>query len=133
MLAKESGKETNGEPSLDPLLFVATHSCVTRARFAVASVQKTKGLRRRLDPRTVLDSGFNAVDSGFQFLEPGFFVNGTWIPDSNYYRDSVFLELQSRLQSPGFRITQARIARILNSTRNNFPDTGIRIPSQWEN
>ena len=61
------------------------------------------------------------------------FVGGTWIPHSSSYRDSRLLELQSRLQSPGFRITQARIPRILDSISNNFLNTGIRIPTQGGN
>ena len=33
--------------------------------------------------KTVLDSGFHAVDSGLQVLDSGFYVGGPWIPDSN--------------------------------------------------
>ena len=33
--------------------------------------------------KTVLDSGFYAVDSGSQLLGSGFLVRGTLIPDSN--------------------------------------------------
>ena len=33
--------------------------------------------------KTVLDSGFHAVDSGFQTINFGFIVSGTWIPDFN--------------------------------------------------
>ena len=32
--------------------------------------------------KTVLDSGFHAVDSGFQVLETGLFISGTWIQSS---------------------------------------------------
>ena len=35
----------------------------------------------------VLDSGFNAVDSGFQVLDSRLFVSGTWIPDSKRFWD----------------------------------------------
>ena len=47
--------------------------------------------------KTVLDSGFHTVDSGFQALASfRFFVSGTWIPDSLSYipdskaQDSIF-------------------------------------------
>ena len=33
--------------------------------------------------KTVLDSGFHAVDSGFQTINFGFLVSGTCIPDFN--------------------------------------------------
>ena len=33
--------------------------------------------------KTVLDSGFHAVDSGFQTINFGFLVSETWIPDFN--------------------------------------------------
>ena len=35
------------------------------------------------ESKTVLDSGFHAVDSGFQFTGFQNFVSGTGIPDSN--------------------------------------------------
>ena len=34
------------------------------------------------ESRTVLDSGFHAVNSGSQVLDSKFFVSGTWIPNS---------------------------------------------------
>ena len=55
--------------------------------------------------KTVLDSGFNAVGSGF-------FVSGNWILDSNLYWNFRFLELYSGFQSPGFRIPQQKFAGI---------------------
>ena len=58
--------------------------------------------------KTVLDSGFHAVNSGS-------FVSTTWIPDSNRQWDSGFLELYSGYQSPGFRIPLAKISRISES------------------
>ena len=63
--------------------------------------------------KTVLDSGFHAVDSGS-------FVSTTWIPDSNRQWDFRFLELYSGFQSPGFRITLVKISRIPES---GFPYT----------
>ena len=30
------------------------------------------------------NSGFHIVDYGFQVLDSGFFVSGTWIPDSEF-------------------------------------------------
>ena len=35
-------------------------------------------------PKTVLDSGFNALGSAFQLLDSGLFVYDYWIPDSNH-------------------------------------------------
>ena len=36
------------------------------------------------ESKTVLDSGFHAVDSRFQVLDSGLFVRRTWIPDSGF-------------------------------------------------
>ena len=35
------------------------------------------------ESKTVLGSGFHAVDSGFRVQDSGFFLSGTWIPDSS--------------------------------------------------
>ena len=35
------------------------------------------------ESKAILDSGLHAVDSGFSGTESGFFVSGTWIPDSD--------------------------------------------------
>ena len=43
----------------------------------------------RSESKTVLDSGFHAMDSGFQIVDFGAFVSGIWIPDSNRWRHSV--------------------------------------------
>ena len=59
--------------------------------------------------KTVLDSGFHAVESKFQVLNFGFLVSGTWIPDFNRLRDSEFLELNSGFPSSGFKIPQEQI------------------------
>ena len=46
-------------------------------------------------------------NSGFQAMDSGFFVSGTWISDSNReWIHSGFLELYSGFHSPGFRIPQ---------------------------
>ena len=53
----------------------------------------------------MLDSGFHAVDSGFQILLDscyGYFGRGIRIPESNRHWDSGFLA-PSGLKSPGFR------------------------------
>ena len=55
--------------------------------------------------KTILDSGFHAVDSGFQVLD--FFVSKIWILDSSRWWDSGFFELYSGLQRPGFQILRA--------------------------
>ena len=44
-----------------------------------------------------------------------FFVNGTWILDSNRSWDSGFFELYSGFQSLGFQIPRAKISRIAES------------------
>ena len=56
------------------------------------------------------------MDSEFHALDSGFFVSEIWIPDSNRKRDSGFLKLSSRFQSPGFRMPQAKIPRGFRST-----------------
>ena len=43
----------------------------------------------RSESKTVLDSGFHAMDSRFQIVDFRAFVSGIWIPDSNRWRDSV--------------------------------------------
>ena len=47
-------------------------------------VQKIVSSRHVKESKTVLDSEFHAVDSVFQVLDSGFFLSGTWIPDSNH-------------------------------------------------
>ena len=78
--------------------------------------------------KTVLDSGFHAVDSRFQTINFGFLVSGTWIPDFNRYRDSGFLELNSGFPSAGFPILQEQIRRLnLDSTSkiSHIPEFGL--------
>ena len=69
--------------------------------------------------KTVLDSGFRAMDPGFQLLDFGLFVSKTWIPDS--------LRCNSRFQSPGSRIPQANFSPIPDFTNKKIPGSGIRI------
>ena len=60
-----------------------------------------------------MDSGSNA-GTEFQIL-----VGGTWIPDSNLQWDSVFPELYSGLQSPGYWTSQAKMSKIPDSKSKN--------------
>ena len=57
---------------------------------------------------TILDSGFHAGESGFQVLDSGILVSGTWIPNSNKKWD---------LDSLRFWISKRRSP---DSTRKNF-------------
>ena len=41
-------------------------------------------LPHAMEPKTVLHSGFHAMDSVFRVPDSWFFVSGTWIPDSNF-------------------------------------------------
>ena len=103
---RKAGKEKTAKRPLIP----CASSPVTRESLARFSVRKTKDLKRRLDPRTVLDSGFHAVDSGFQEL-------------CRWNMDSAFQLLE------GFRIPWAAIRmakpRIPDYTSKNFPDFGF--------
>ena len=71
------------------------------------------------ESKTVLDSGFHAMDSGFQGT--GFQIQ--WDLDTRFCRqwDSGFLELFSGFQSPGFWYPLARISPIPGS---RFPYMG---------
>ena len=60
-----------------------------------------------------MDSEF--LHSGFQVLDSGFLVSGTWTPDTNLLRDSGFLELNYGFQSPGFQIPRVTFSRIPES------------------
>ena len=57
---------------------------------------------QELDSRfQAVDSGFHAVDSGFQELDSGFHVSETWIRSSFHSRDFGSLELSAlRITSP---------------------------------
>ena len=67
--------------------------------------------------KTALDSGINAVDSGFLVLDSSL---RQWNLESRFqsFWDYRFLELYSGFQSPGFH----------RSTNINFRDFGIRTP-----
>ena len=76
------------------------------------------------ESKTVLDSGFHAVDSGFQILnslslELGFRIPiFRWIPD--------FLSCRPGSQSPRFQIPQVNVPCILDSTSKNLLDSSLR-------
>ena len=88
-------------PTVSKLLESAVHVITYESRLtfwahiSVASGQSISPHVREF--KTVLNSGFYAVDSWF-------FVSGTWIPDSNNKWDSGFLELYSAFQRSGFLI-----------------------------
>ena len=74
-------------------------------------------------------------DSKFHPVDFRFHVSATWIPDSNREWDSGFLELYSGLQSPGFRIPQAKISWIpdfASKTFSKIPDSGFRYMGRHE-
>ena len=81
-----------------------------------------------MESKTVWNSGFHAVDSGFQILDSRFFVNGSWEMDSRLQStvDSGFLELYSFFQNPGFPIPQTRILLDSGFHKQNF--LGFRNP-----
>ena len=60
------------------------------------------------ESRTVLDSGFHAVDSRYQYPFPVFFSK-SWILDFNRYRDSGFFELYFGSQSPKIPEAKSKI------------------------
>ena len=66
------------------------------------------------ESKTVLDSGFRAVELGFPILI--------------VYNDFGFLELYSGFQSPGFWNPQEKVPSFRDSTSKNLSDCGIRIP-----
>ena len=82
----------------------------------IARTQLSPKLR---ESKTVLDSGFHAVDYGFQVLDSVLFARRTWILDSG------FLEMYSRFQSPGFRILQAK------RKQPTFGDATTGFPAKW--
>ena len=92
------------------------------------------------ESKTVLDSGFHAVDSGFQVLDCTLFVSATWILGSIFSRipnslncipdnDSKAEDFGFHKQNfPRFRIPQAKSFQIADSTSKNFVESEIRIP-----
>ena len=67
-------------------------------------------------------------DSGFQALDSGFFVSGTWIriPNVSRIRDSVRCIPDSKAQDSGFH--EQKISWNQDSKSKNSLDSGIRIP-----
>ena len=56
-----------------------------------------------------------------QVLDSGFFINGTWIPDSNCWWEFGFLALYSGFQNPGSTVPQAKMS----------PDSGFQSRSLY--
>ena len=80
---------------------------------------KTKKLTLLVSP--MYSKGIqDSMDSRFQVLDPGVLDNGNWIPGFNCLRDSVFLELNYRLQCPGFRIPPA-LKNFVDSGKSGLP------------
>ena len=74
------------------------------------SDEKRNALTPCKGTKTVLDSGFHAVDSGFQ-------ISCQWTLDSGFHHkwDSGFIGLNSGFQSTGFQIPGTKICQILGS------------------
>ena len=72
-------------------------------------LERGKKLPHVRESKTVLDSGFHAVDSGFKVLDSRSFS----------------VEFRFRIPYAVFRIPKSRI---LDSSCKNFSDSGIRIP-----
>ena len=86
------------------------------------------------ESKTVLNSGFRAVDFGLQIMDSGFFVCGTWIPDCNRLWDSDSSNCipVSGFQSTGLRIPQAKISLIPDSlTWSDQADNATVTFAQW--
>ena len=64
--------------------------------------------------KTLLESGFHAIEPVIQVLDCGFFVCGIWISDSNRWWDTGFLELYYGFQRPEFWIPQQTFDGFLN-------------------
>ena len=64
--------------------------------------------------KTVLESGFHAVDSGFQIPHPRYMDSRFLVSEIPIVTewDSGFLELYSGFQIPGFWIPEAKMLRI---------------------
>ena len=83
------------------------------------------------ESKRVLYSGFHTArcipDSREWILV---FVTGSWILNSNRYKDSGFLELYipNSKAGRGLQIPRVKISRIPDSSSKNFPSSGIRIP-----
>ena len=91
------------------MIFFFTLSCKTERRFVTGAAPNVR------ESKTVLDSRFHAVDSGFQVLDIELFVRGTWIPDANRWWDPDSLSVIPEAQDSVFH-------------KQKFPDSAIRIP-----
>ena len=65
------------------------------------------------------------MDYGFQLLDSGFFMSGTWTPDSNRQRDSGLLELYSEIPSSGFWIPEAKFPGFRNPDCLRWDDKSV--------
>ena len=74
------------------------------------------------EPKTVLDSGLHAVDSGFQLLDS----SGIWIPILSRIPDS--LSCIPDCKALGSKFLKEKCSWILESKSKNITDSGIRIP-----
>ena len=65
------------------------------------------------------------VDSRFQVLDSRFFVSRNWIPDSNHWWVSGFVELYSEFQSPKSTFDKQKNSWIMDYKSKNVPDSGF--------
>ena len=65
------------------------------------------------------------VDSRLQVLDSRFFVRRTWIPDSNHWWVSGFVELSSEFQSPKSRFDKQKNSWIMDYKSKIIPDSGF--------
>ena len=99
-----------------PIAFLCAHIFIERetAGYEAVATRYSPHVRKS---KTVLDSAFLAVDSGFQLLDSSLFL---WNMDSGF-QSLVGL----RIPCVVFRIPKPGIQ---DSTSKRFPDSGIRIP-----
>ena len=82
------------------------------------------------ESKIVLDSGFHAVDSGFQALYSRFLVSGTWIPIvsgiPDFYAQDPWFSTPSYSSISGFRIPQAKFLGFRNLDSQPYIEHGIQ-------